>query len=259
LLVAKKKTFDDPDKANGDFVYHPIPGGDLAFSYLLEVEVKPDISLNSLYEVNLTFKWPVLDDPTQKESSKTADDVNDGKFISKMKFPSLGIVKKAIWKDKLIIMQPTLVRQEAARAILGVIGAEASADGWTIDYLLTQAPPTVEFGDIEAVLEDLTLVVPDFKKVMQKFKDPITRVESWRLIQRPYEGQGLYSMRLLGQPGSVLNGGYVPKGWGDLGRFFMLLDPFINQRFLGFKSAGGPAPADAKYFDQLYFLTPNNQ
>ena len=264
LLVAKKT--DKAGKADGDFVYHPIPGGDLAFSYLLEVEVKPDpdTSLPSLYEVNLTFKWPVLDDPTQKDdpgrspaspwaSKNTSDDVT---FVSKMKFKSLGMVERAIWKDKLILMQTTPERVEAAKAILDVIGAEVPGFEVTIDELLSQSPPTVEFGDIEAVLEDLTLV-PDFKKVMKKIPVPISEVERWRLIQRPYEGQGLYSMRQVfpGPAGSTLeNGGYEPKliRWGHLGRFSWLLDPSRNERFQGFKPA-------ANYFDQLYFLTPDNQ
>ena len=264
LLVAKKETF----KANEDFVYHPIPGGDLAFSYLLEVEVKPDISIPSLREVNLTFKWPVLDDPTQKDdpgrspanpmaSKNTSDDVT---FVSKMKFPpSLGIVKKAICKDKLILMQPP-GRQEAAKAILDVIGAELLGFEWTIDELLSQSPPTVSLSDISAVLDDIAFDVPEFKKVMQKFTDPIYGVERWRLIRRPYEGQGLYSMRLLGQPGSTLkNGGYEPIGgvWGWGLYFSTPLDLFRTERFRGFKPAGGPA--NPKYFDQLYFLTPDNQ
>ena len=269
LLVAKKT--DKAGKADGDFVYHPIPGGDLAFSYLLEVEVKPDISLSSLHEVNLTFKWPVLDDPTQKDdpgrspanpmaSKNTSTNVT---FVSKMKFPSLGIVKKAIWKDKLILMQPTLERQEAAKAILGVIEAEVPGFEVTIDELASQAPPTVSANDISDVLDDIALNVPEFKDVMKKFKDPFG-VDKWRLIRRPYEGQGLYSMRLLGQTGStLLNGGYEPEGWGNLGLFSMFLDPFIDQRFTGFKPAGSPLPLawpdNTNYFDQLYFLTPDNQ
>jgi len=258
LLVAKEKTFADADKANGDFVYHPIPGGDLAFSYLLEVEVKPDISLSSLHEVNLTFKWPVLDDPTQKDdpgrspadpmaSKNTSTNVT---FVSKMKFPSLGIVKKAIWKDKLILMQPPGDRQEAAKAILGVIGAEVSANGWTIDYLVSQAPPSVNTNHISEVLDVLA-----FEGVMEIQSTDPSGVERWRLIQRPYEGQGRYSMRQVfpGPPGPTLKyGGYEPIGWGNLGLFSMFLDPFIDQRFTGFKPA-------AKYFDQLYFLTPDNQ
>jgi type II secretory pathway pseudopilin PulG len=262
LLVAKKT--DKAGKADGDFVYHPIPGGDLAFSYLLEVEVKPDTS-PSLYEVNLTFKWPVLDDPTQKDdpgrspaspwaSKNTSTNVT---FVSKMKFKSLGMVERAICKDKLILMQTTPERVEAAKAILDVIGAEVPGFEVTIDELLSQSPLIVEFSHIQDVLKDLTLVVPDFKKVMKKIPVPISEVERWRLIQRPYEGQGLYSMRQVfpGPAGSTLeNGGYEPKliRWGHLGRFSWLLDPFRNERFQGFKPA-------ANYFDQLYFLTPDNQ
>jgi hypothetical protein len=274
LLVAKKTDkagkAGKAGKADGDFVYHPIPGGDLAFSYLLEVEVKPDpdTSLPSLYEVNLTFKWPVLDDPTQKDdpgrspasptaSKNTSDDVT---FISKMKFKSLGIVKKAIWKDKLILMQPPGERQEAAKAILGVIGAEVSANGWTIDYLVSQAPPSVNTNHISEVLDVLA-----FEGVMEKLSVPVSGVDKWRLIRRPYEGQGLYSMRLLGQLDSTLrNGGYEPMpDWGWISYFTTPLDPFRNERFQGFKPAGSPLPLDwpdnTNYFDQLYFLTPDNQ
>jgi type II secretory pathway pseudopilin PulG len=270
LLVAKKT--DKAGKADGDFVYHPIPGGDLAFSYLLEVEVKPDNALMppppqppKYYEVNLTFKWPVLDDPTQKDdpgrspaspwaSKNTSTNVT---FVSKMKFKSLGMVERAICKDKLILMQTTPERVEAAKAILDVIGAEVPGFEVTIDELLSQSPLIVEFSHIQDVLKDLTLVVPDFKKVMKKIPVPISEVERWRLIQRPYEGQGLYSMRQVfpGPAGSTLeNGGYEPKliRWGHLGRFSWLLDPFRNERFQGFKPA-------ANYFDQLYFLTPDNQ
>ena len=97
--------------------------------------------------------------------------------------------------------------------------------------------------------------VLELEKVMEIQSTDPSGVERWRLIQRPYEGQGLHSMRLLGQPGStLLDGGYEPIDgvWGWPLYFSTPLDLFRTERFRGFKPA-------AKYFDQLYFLTPDNQ
>lgn len=50
-----------------------LPGGDFAFKYLLESTVTKLLGTEA--EVKLTFKWPVLDDPTVLDPSKTAADL----------------------------------------------------------------------------------------------------------------------------------------------------------------------------------------
>jgi type II secretory pathway pseudopilin PulG len=82
LLVANKSSYTNNSSST---IYHPLDGGDLAFAYLLEVSItKPDPSLE-LHKVELTFSWPVLDDPTIENPAKNASDMAK-KTISKMVF-----------------------------------------------------------------------------------------------------------------------------------------------------------------------------
>lgn len=57
-----------------------LPGGDFAFKYLLESRVT---DIGDLPKLILTFKWPVLDDPTMADTSKTAADVKTASTSSK--------------------------------------------------------------------------------------------------------------------------------------------------------------------------------
>ena len=58
-----------------------LPGGDFAFKYLLESRVT--IIPGYLPKVTLTFRWPVLEDPTLFDSTKTAADVKTASTSSK--------------------------------------------------------------------------------------------------------------------------------------------------------------------------------
>ena len=59
-----------------------LPGGDFAFKYLLESRVTI-ITGTDLAKVTLTFRWPVLEDQTLFDSTKTAADVKTASTSSK--------------------------------------------------------------------------------------------------------------------------------------------------------------------------------
>ena len=79
VLVGTKREFI----SEGETAFHPLPGGEFAFSYLLETHIAEDSANANLWRITLTFKWPVLDDPTLKDSTKNAGDV---KTVSHQEF-----------------------------------------------------------------------------------------------------------------------------------------------------------------------------
>jgi hypothetical protein len=269
LLVADRSSYI----AKNSTIYHPLDGGDLTFAYLLEVKItKPDPSLE-LHKVELTFRWPVLEDPTIEDPTMDASDVAK-KTISKMVFRPwiAGALEPALIIDRSSLFPPidspevpfsvdynrTRRKRFAAEQILSIM-LPGDDEKKTVDELesvipaprLTSAGPVVRQGDdyyiktgeIVSVLKELAK--PPYR-IMEEVTGSLPPADQiWSMRRQPYSGYGHYSMRPMPITGTS-NGGYEPmQPWA------VPEDPFN-----GFKPP--PLPL-LPYFSQQYFFTPDNQ
>ena len=232
-LVATRQEF----VSEGDTAFHPLPGGEFAFSYLLETHIAPDPANVNLWRITLTFKWPVLDDPTLKDSTKNAADV---KTVSTKSFTTL-------------VGSPprkTLARQQLPINQKGILDVTLPGQIITIDELVD-----LIFGDIRPRRPSInsifnSLIAMEAKNLVEDVIEPEAERESpneprpddkWRM-GRTYDTHGLYSLRPM--TGAPSNGGYRPV----FGQFRAEQD-----RFLGFSE-----PTNS-FFSSFYFFTPENQ
>ena len=233
VLVATRQEF----VSEGDTAFHPLPGGEFAFSYLLETHIAPDPAIVNLWRITLTFKWPVLDDPTLKDSTKKAADV---KTVSTKSFTTLVGAPP----------QETLARQQLPINQKAILDVTLPGEIITIDELVD-----LIYGDmpnrqnsIERVYQ--SLIAMEAKNLVEDVVEPEAERESptntrpedkWRM-GRAYDTHGLYSLRPM--TGAPSNGGYRPV----FGRFRAEQD-----RFLGFIE-----PTNS-FFSSFYFFTPDYQ
>jgi hypothetical protein len=263
LLVADRSSYN----AKGSTIYHPLDGGDLAFAYLLEVKItQPDPSLE-LRKVELTFRWPVLDDPTIEDPTKNASDVAK-KTISKMVFTTeiAGALKEAVTSNQLISDAPpgvdnnaTMRMRHTVKSILEIVlpgaGEEVTVEGLESEIpqlfndfgqvvLLNGGDRYITKKEIEDALKYLSpdLPIPD-NEIMKEMTGSLASADQiWSMRRQPYSGYGHYSMRPMS---GAADGGYEPI-WSATGRF------------LGFQPP--PLPwTPSPYFSQQYFFTPDNQ
>ncbi len=236
VLVATKREFI----SEGETAFHPLPGGEFAFSYLLETHIAPDPANANLWRITLTFKWPVLDDPTLKDSTKNADDV---KTVSTKSFTTLvgSAPRKTPARQQLPIDQ---------KAILDVT---LPGEVITVDELVD-----LIYGDIpnrQKWQESITstfnsLIKMEAKNLAEDVAEPeaeraspgqVRPDDKWRM-GRTYDTHGLYSLRPM--TGAPPNGGYRPV----FRRWFAVEDSFF----------GFIEPSDS-YFSSFYFFTPDYQ
>jgi type II secretory pathway pseudopilin PulG len=267
LLVADRSSYNNI--AKNSTIYHPLPGGDLAFAYLLEVKItKPDPSLE-LHKVELTFRWPVLNDPTIENPTKDARHV---KTISKMVFPPMliaGALESAPAINQSLLFPPTATPEVpgssdynatrryrfAAEQILSIM-LPGDGEEKTVDELesLILAPRLTLAGPVVRRDDDYYIQTDEIVFVLNKLRDPPYRImeevtgsfppadQIWSMRRQPYSGYGHYSMRPMPITGTS-NGGYEPM-WSAAGRFNGFRPP--------------PLPL-LPYFSQQYFFTPDNQ
>ncbi len=226
VLVATKREFI----SEGETAFHPLPGGEFAFSYLLETHIAPDPANANLWRITLTFKWPVLDDPTLKDSTKNADDV---KTVSTKSFTTLvgSAPRKTPARQQLPINQKLLldVTLPDEKITIEELAALTGMGMITINNTLLsmeQADLAADIPEPEAERASPGQVRPDDK---------------WRM-GRTYDTHGLYSLRPM--TGAPPNGGYRPV----FRRWFA-----VEDRFFGFIE-----PTDS-YFSSFYFFTPDYQ
>ena len=224
VLVATKEEYMN----EGQTAFHPLPGGEFALSYLLETHIAPDPANANLWRITLTFKWPVLDDPTLKDATKNAADV---KTVSSKSFTTLvGLppketkARQQLPLDQKTILDVTLpgekISIEELSALTGIINY-ASINNTLL--AMEQAGLATDIREPEAERASPNMVRPDDK---------------WRM-GRTYDTHGLYSLRPME---GLSNGGYPP-----------VFGPFRSEpdRFLGFSS-----PTNF-YFSTFYFFTPD--
>jgi hypothetical protein len=230
VLVATKRDFKDLSLSGGETAFHPQPGGEFAFSYLLETNIAPDPANANLWRITLTFKWPVLDDPTLKDSTKNASHV---KTVSTKSFTTLvgSAPRKTPARQQLPINQKLLldVTLPDEKITIEELAALTGMGMITINNTLLsmeQADLAADIPEPEAERASPGQVRPDDK---------------WRM-GRTYDTHGLYSLRPM--TGALPNGGYRPV----FRRWFAVEDSFF----------GFIEPTDS-YFSSFYFFTPDYQ
>ena len=273
LLVTDRSSYD----AKGSTIYHPLAGGDLAFAYLLEVSIKdiseevdPDyvegVVVPFFHKVKLTFRWPVLDDPTIEDPSKDASDV---KTISKMVFETdiAGTLEAALIVNPQILVPSkvgevpgsfdyngTRRKRFAAEQILSIV-LPGDGEDVTVDELeaVMPAPRLTSAGPVLRLNDDYYIQTDEIGSVLAKLAGQYGIMEEmtgslaladqiWSMRRQPYSGYGHYSMRPMT---GTSNGGYEPMWSAGAGN-----------RFNGFQPPPLPPPS---YFNQQYFFTPDNQ
>ena len=226
VLVATRQEF----VSEGSTAFHPLPGGEFAFSYLLETHIAPDPANVNLWRITLTFKWPVLDDPTLKGSTKKAADV---KTVSTKSFTTLvgAPPRETLARQQLPLNQKLLldVTLPDEKITIGELSALTGMGMITVNNTLL----SMEQSDLAADIPE-----PEAERASPGQVRPD---DKWRM-GRTYDTHGLYSLRPM--TGAPSNGGYRPV----FGRFRAEQD-----RFLGFTE-----PTNS-FFSSFYFFTPDYQ
>lgn len=226
VLVATRQEF----VSEGSTAFHPLPGGEFAFSYLLETHIAPDPANVNLWRITLTFKWPVLDDPSLKDSTKNAADV---KTVSTKSFTTLvgAPPRETLARQQLPLNQKLLldVTLPGEKITIEELSALTGMGMITVNNTLL----SMEQSDLAADIPE-----PEAERASPGQVRPD---DKWRM-GRTYDTHGLYSLRpMIGAPS---NGGYRPV----FGRFRAEQD-----RFLGFTE-----PTNS-FFSSFYFFTPDYQ
>ncbi|MDG1832459.1 MAG: hypothetical protein P8J63_04465 [Verrucomicrobiota bacterium] len=226
VLVATRQEF----VSEGSTAFHPLPGGEFAFSYLLETHIAPDPANVNLWRITLTFKWPVLDDPTLKGSTKNAADV---KTVSTKSFTTLvgAPPRETLARQQLPLNQKLLldVTLPGEKITIEELSALTGMGMITVNNTLL----SMEQSDLAADIPE-----PEAERASPGQVRPD---DKWRM-GRTYDTHGLYSLRPM--TGAPSNGGYRPV----FGRFRAEQD-----RFLGFTE-----PTNS-FFSSFYFFTPDYQ
>jgi hypothetical protein len=239
VLVATEREF----KKEGETAFHKLPGGEFAFSYLLETHIAPDPVNEDLWRITLTFKWPVRDDPTLKDSTKNADDV---KTVSTKSFTTLVGAPP----------RKTLARQQLPANQKAILNVTLPGEKITIEELDARTGLGIVTINNTLVLmkdDDLAADIPEPEA--ERASSGLPRPDDkWR-IGRTYKTHGLYSLRRM--TGGLSDGGYPPE-------FGELIGQTEERRFLGFEEQ--PQQANA-YFNErkpdplqnrpFYFFTPD--
>ena len=226
VLVATRQEF----VSEGSTAFHPLPGGEFAFSYLLETHIAPDPANVNLWRITLTFKWPVLDDPTLKGSIKNAADV---KTVSTKSFTTLVGAPP----------RETLARQQLPlnqKLLLDVTLPDEKITIEELSALTGMGMITVNNTLLSMEQSDLAADIPE-PEAERASPGQVRPDDKWRM-GRTYDTHGLYSLRPM--TGAPSNGGYRPV----FGRFRAEQD-----RFLGFTE-----PTNS-FFSSFYFFTPDYQ
>jgi hypothetical protein len=226
VLVATRQEF----VSEGSTAFHPLPGGEFAFSYLLETHIAPDPANVNLWRITLTFKWPVLDDPTLKGSAKNAADV---KTVSTKSFTTLVGAPP----------RETLARQQLPlnqKLLLDVTLPDEKITIEELSALTGMGMITVNNTLLSMEQSDLAADIPE-PEAERASPGQVRSDDKWRM-GRTYDTHGLYSLRPM--TGAPSNGGYRPV----FGRFRAEQD-----RFLGFTE-----PTNS-FFSSFYFFTPDYQ
>ena len=226
VLVATRQEF----VSEGSTAFHPLPGGEFAFSYLLETHIAPDPANVNLWRITLTFKWPVLDDPTLKGSTKNAADV---KTVSTKSFTTLVGAPP----------RETLARQQLPlnqKLLLDVTLPDEKITIEELSALTGMGMITVNNTLLSMEQSDLAADIPE-PEAERASPGQVRPDDKWRM-GRTYDTHGLYSLRPM--TGAPSNGGYRPV----FGRFRAEQD-----RFLGFTE-----PTNS-FFSSFYFFTPDYQ
>jgi len=226
VLVATRQEF----VSEGSTAFHPLPGGEFAFSYLLETHIAPDPANVNLWRITLTFKWPVLDDPSLKDSTKNAADV---KTVSTKSFTTLvgAPPRETLARQQLPLNQKLLldVTLPGEKITIEELSALTGMGMITVNNTLL----SMEQSDLAADIPE-----PEAERASPGQVRPD---DKWRM-GRTYDTHGLYSLRPM--TGAPSNGGYRPV----FGRFRAEQD-----RFLGFTE-----PTNS-FFSSFYFFTPDYQ
>jgi hypothetical protein len=226
ILVATKREFI----SEGDTAFHPLPGGEFAFSYLLETHIAPDPANANLWRITLTFKWPVLDDPTLKDATKNAGDV---KTVSTKSFTTLvGSPPR-----KTLALQQLPINQKA------ILDVTLPGEVVSIDELSALTGMGMVAINNTLLSMEQTDLVADIPEPESERASPgqVRPDDKWRM-GRTYDTHGLYSLRPM--TGAPPNGGYQPvfRSWYA-----------VQDRFFGFME-----PTNS-YFSSFYFFTPDYQ
>jgi len=226
VLVATRQEF----VSEGDTAFHPLPGGEFAFSYLLETHIAPDPANVNLWRITLTFKWPVLDDPTLKDSTKDATDV---KTVSTKSFTTLvgSPPRETLARQQLPLNQ---------KLLLDVTLADEKITIEELSALTGMGMITVNNTLLSMEQSDLAADIPE-PEAERASPGQVRPDDKWRM-GRTYDTHGLYSLRPM--TGAPSNGGYRPV----FGQFRAEQD-----RFLGFIE-----PTNS-FFSSFYFFTPDYQ
>ena len=224
VLVATRQEF----VSEGGTTFHPLPGGEFAFSYLLETHITEDPANDNLWRITLTFKWPVLDDPTLKDSTKNAADVktaNTKSFTTLVGAPPrLTKARQQLPLNQKLLLDVTLPDEKVTIEELSALTGMGMV---TINNTLLSMKD-----------DDLAVDIPEPEA--ERASSGQTRPDDkWRM-GRTYDTHGLYSLRPM--TGAPSNGGYRPV----FGRFRVEQD-----RFLGFIE-----PTNS-FFSSFYFFTPD--
>ena len=244
-------------------IYHPLPGGDLAFAYLLEVSIEEDLVYpDDLHKVKLTFRWPVLKDPTIENPSTPA--ALNVETISKMVFTTeiAGLLRKADTSYQLGIdaaLQPQVVEPlRMKHTVKSILGNVLPGEEVTVDYLedrilaprnpMPEGPVVVgQGGDYFIQISEIVTALNFLKGklIMEELTGSLDAADqSWSMSRQPYSGYGHFSMRPM-TGATDDDGGYVPiTPWAVPGNWFR-----------GFEPPTSPLP----YFPDQYFFTPDNQ
>lgn len=226
VLVATRQEF----VSEGDTAFHPLSGGEFAFSYLLETRIAPDPANANLWRITLTFKWPVLDDPTLKDSTKNASDV---KTVTTKSFTTLVGAPP----------NETKARQQLPLNQKLLLDVTLPGEKITIDELSALTGMKMETVNNTLLAMEQANLVSDIPEPEAERATPgeVRPEDKWRM-GRTYDTHGLYTLRPM--TGVLPQGGYPPV----FGRFQVEQD-----RFLGFV-----APTNS-YFSSFYFFTPDYQ
>jgi len=226
VLVATRQEF----VSEGSTAFHPLPGGEFAFSYLLETHIAPDPANVNLWRITLTFKWPVLDDPSLKDSTKNAADV---KTVSTKSFTTLvgAPPRETLARQQLPLNQKLLldVTLPGEKITIEELSALTGMGMITVNNTLL----SMEQSDLAADIPE-----PEAERASPGQVRPD---DKWRM-GRTYDTHGLYSLRPM--TGAPSDGGYRPV----FGQFRAEQD-----RFLGFIE-----PTNS-FFSSFYFFTPDYQ
>jgi type II secretory pathway pseudopilin PulG len=278
ILVANKGSYNINllGEPRNSTIYHPLDGGDLTFAYLLEVSIEEDpVYGNALHKVKLTFKWPVLEDPTIENPTKTARDVAK-KTISKMVFRTeiagtleLAVTSYELENDNTMYPLPTSLPLDpltwtvddnrsirGRHTVKGILdrlhrmqpGEKVTADELKDRIFAPRQPmpmgPVVEKGGVSHIdIGEINTALNFLKGKLIMEEEAGSAVPNWSIRRRP-SGYGHFSMRPM-TGATDDDGGYVPLWWpsGRLRGFQLPPEPWT------------PPP----YFNQQYFFTPDNQ